>query len=1676
MRRAYLFFLLAGFLLAECDARKEGTILKRTNVQIENSIEGFRERVKNDEPDNASASLGVANELYAQRRWREAVDAYRTYISDQGRLRKKTPKAAFNETAPDLQVAIPLGLSLLELNQLEEASELLLQALNGDPTSSEALWGLGRVEALQGHLNISMQHLSIAVSLNASNLHLRKEYAQILRKAQRPSEAFTQLAEALRIYPLDFEANLLSAEILLDVSQNDEAQKFVETAMRAGETSVDSLCRLGRAMVAVGLYAPSVQVLDRGMASSHNVECVLSKGDALLGMGQGQDAYNMYASVLKHDPPHSPEDQAEAYYRMGLLLFTAGQHETSAAHCQQAIKANGKHAPAHLQLAKAIYASSHNRELAASFARQALSIQPTLADVHVFLGLMALENNDIEQAQSELSAAISNGNKHDFIAEVKLAALYEDRGLYTNASALYSVAMYRYVAPATLGLVRCLVRMGDYAMAEEHLLRLIRANVSMGEALLELGHIKQQGGDLNLAARHYTHAIVDGRLHKSALTEAYWRLSTVHETRGNRVDAENTAKAAIQLRKDYGPAYEVLARLAFADGKGDRAVAYYEEAAKTNHGRLSAQGYLQLGHAYEQNNMVGKAREMYAAAIETEPSLAEAYQSAGNLLYRSRMVEESAEMYRKAVELNPSCFEALLRLGTLSLQSGHHADAVKYLLQALPLHNTNTNNEGDDIVGLLSTARRRLATEAISSGQWELARERLREAVTVSGKDIEARIALADLLNEHPNSVEDVISSIQHYITALSIAPSNSADTTSAILPKLIKALIANGNLKDAISRSRSWAEADPNSSEARHAVGMSLLALNQSMEAATLLYKAVQMNRGSPDYVCDLVEVLLAQGDVMGGMSLANEVLRMRPNCPRGLLLLGEAFRLQDRLDESANLVRMALSLDRQYGRAWVMIADLILQAKGKEQEVLDLLEQATIVDPMKEDAYKRLAHVYMGDKDDDRAMKHFAKLSTKVSSPWPHFYIANLYRKRGDREAALVSLKAAASLNTREGRIAFEYGNVLKEEGLFLEAYESFKVVTSLNPYDVPAQYLMGVTAESSGDLDRATKHYRRAIELTGGGNHASALQKYGSILLRQGKIEEAESVLVRSLQLDDSNVDIWKSVGRLSQVKGETANAMTAYRGGLQRDPNDGDCWFALGMILLERNSTSEAEEALKHAISQNSSSIAGAHRTSALETLGTMAEQRGDWRDALQYLLEAGHPHMTNVTDLIRLATLYRSNGSLDKAVVCFHTAYNLNPHPDILNAMGVVLQRLGRFSDATEAFTAARDFRGQSPSSEASSYNNLGSNLQIEGRLNEAIEMFKVASKMDPTLTVVYVNLGSLYEQMNRLTEAMEQYEQAIRSAPNDPDNFVRMAIVLRKVPEETERAKAFYLEALKRNPRFSPALFGLASLLLENSDTAEEGLYRLEEALYVDPSNDEALLLMASTTFKRGDLLQTIELLERLVTANPNHATALQNIGVTLHASGRSLESLEYFRRSLQANPRDSSVYVSYARVLRVVGKRDLAVDILKKACQMLPSDLTLRYTYAEELALAGKLKLALKQCTSLLQENPVYPGGEFLLGQIHIQLSNNEEARKAFVRSILTEPSRADSYNLLGVACFNLEDYHCAYQNFEKTLELNPSHPDAKKNKDYLQVDETGNISLRWHRAKVIPNVNPRS
>ena len=200
------------------------------------------------------------------------------------------------------------------------------------------------------------------------------------------------------------------------------------------------------------------------------------------------------------------------------------------------------------------------------------------------------------------------------------------------------------------------------------------------------------------------------------------------------------------------------------------------------------------------------------------------------------------------------------------------------------------------------------------------------------------------------------------------------------------------------------------------------------------------------------------------------------------------------------------------------------------------------------------------------------------------------------------------------------------------------------------------LGTTYYNKGDLDRAMRHYRVAVEINP--QKSGTYYNMGNVLADQGHFQEAMDQYAKALQFQPSNVAAHNDFGNVLMLQGRYDKAIEHLQEAIRIAPDYAKSHGLLGHIFAEQGKRQEAIKHYKMALQINPK-LVDVHYN-----LGTLLANQGQMDEATRHFAMAVQldPNYAKAHNNLGMALLIQ--GRIDNAIFHFQEALRADPKNDL----------------------------------------------------------------------------------------------------------------------------------------------------------------------------------------------------------------------------------------------------------------------------------------------------------------------------------------------------------------------------------------------------------------------------
>ena len=363
----------------------------------------------------------------------------------------------------------------------------------------------------------------------------------------------------------------------------------------------------------------------------------------------------------------------------------------------------------------------------------------------------------------------------------------------------------------------------------------------------------------------------------------------------------------------------------------------------------------------------------------------------------------------------------------------------------------------------------------------------------------------------------------------------------------------------------------------------------------------------------------VLKRGDPRGAEVILGSLWNAGPAPPADAVhLLGLIRRAQGRLNEAEQLLRQSIEQAPHKGEYQNNLG-LLLLAAGFPREAIACFQEAVRLQPDLAPAHLNLARAFLA-VDDAQAAESAARAALALAP-------------NGDHHTVL--------------------GAALRGQGRIDEALQEYAAALQIDPMHAGARHDQAIAFHQAGRSEEALHAWR---ELHAGGLRANSLfLNWAGVLLDQGDMKEAESVLLAGLAAHSQDYHLHMALAKLNWLLGDSVTYTRAFEGALARKPQDLQMRLGCADFLRRGGHFARAEVLVREGLAQVPDHPA---------LLGALGVLRGEQYDTSQALLlleraAAAAPHEWSLRESLVDAQLQA--GKAKEALAHIDLARNARPH-------------------------------------------------------------------------------------------------------------------------------------------------------------------------------------------------------------------------------------------------------------------------------------------------------------------------------------------------------------------------------------------------------------------------------
>ena len=217
---------------------------------------------------------------------------------------------------------------------------------------------------------------------------------------------------------------------------------------------------------------------------------------------------------------------------------------------------------------------------------------------------------------------------------------------------------------------------------------------------------------------------------------------------------------------------------------------------------------------------------------------------------------------------------------------------------------------------------------------------------------------------------------------------------------------------------------------------------------------------------------------------------------------------------------------------------------------------------------------------------------------------------------------------------------------------------------------------------------------------------------------------------------------------------------------------------------------------------------------------------------------------------------------------------------------------------------------------------------------------KIPTMSKEQASVIFAGVGEFYMEKDQYTRAQDFFRESVQldSKNSKATAGLSEALALEGnellVKGDDKVARLKFEEALKYNPKNSPAYFGLAEVF-SDLDQDSQAITNYETAISYDKDLTEIYVPLGVLYYQQGQIAKAEALLMKSLAIDPNNAQTQYFLGLVRYSENKNQEALTAFNKATTIDPAYAEAYFQAGETLTRLSRPKDAIVAYKKATEL---------------------------------------------------------------------------------------------------------------------------------------------
>jgi tetratricopeptide (TPR) repeat protein len=287
------------------------------------------------------------------------------------------------------------------------------------------------------------------------------------------------------------------------------------------------------------------------------------------------------------------------------------------------------------------------------------------------------------------------------------------------------------------------------------------------------------------------------------------------------------------------------------------------------------------------------------------------------------------------------------------------------------------------------------------------------------------------------------------------------------------------------------------------------------------------------------------------------------------------------------------------------------------------------------------------------------------------------------------------------------------------------------------------------------------------------------------RQNLTEKAKQGYEKAISLDPTYVSSYDDLSLLYCEQKEFSKAMEVAKQGHKSDERDPSLLARIGYVYEKTGDFNKAVEYFNKAI-ETATNYSYFDLAYPLDNLGWTYLKLKNYDKALESYRKLSELLPADINAKLNIGYVYSEKKEFSEAINIYNEVLAKQPNNvRALVSLSYIYRQLGQYDQSIEKAEKAISL----DANDANAYINLGGSYLGKGMRDKALEILKKAIYLDPTYAQrigenydkAYYNRGTVLASQGKLQEAVEEYKISLMINPNFADSYYNLACAYSKL-------------------------------------------------------------------------------------------------------------------------------------------------------------------------------------------------------------------------------------------------------------------------------------------------------